>query len=82
MTFSNSEFSTQEIDHEALFKRLQAGHTLVTGNSRLTRVLAAQYSQWRINLGDKQWPSPEIFSWNVWLDKLWETASLQGTSGT
>lgn len=82
MTFSNSELSSMEIDHEELFKRLQAGYTLVTGNSRLTRVLTADYSQWRISLGDKQWPSPEIFSWNSWLDKLWEMASLQGIDGT
>lgn len=78
----NSSFPTQEIGHDALFKRLQPGHTLVTGNSRLSRVLAAQYSQWRISLGDRQWRSPAILSWNLWLAKLWETASLQGVDGT
>ena len=73
--------STQVLDYESLFVRLQAGHTLITGNSRLSRVLAAQYTQWRINLGDKQWQSPEITSWNLWLDKLWESAALQGVTG-
>jgi len=70
------------LDHEALFSRLQAGHTLITGNSRLTRVLTDQYNQWHINQGDRQWPSPAIFSWNLWLDRLWEEASLQGLAGT
>jgi len=74
--------STQVLDYESLFARLQAGHTLITGNSRLSRVLAAQYTQWRIKRGDKQWPSPEITSWNLWLDKLWESAALQGITGT
>lgn len=59
-----------------------AGHTLITGNSRLSRVLTGQYSQWRINQGDSQWQSPDILSWGLWLDALWETASLQGVDGT
>ncbi len=70
------------IDHEALFERLASGLTLVTGNSRLARVLAGQYGQWRITRGDRQWRSPDILSWNAWLDRLWETASLQGIEGT
>jgi probable DNA repair protein len=76
-----SGISTQILDHEMLFSRLQAGHTLITGNSRLSRVLSNQYGQWHIDKGDKQWPSPEIYSWGLWLDKLWETASLQGVKG-
>lgn len=74
--------STQMLDYQSLFTRLRAGHTLITGNSRLTRVLTTQYSQWRVNQGDRQWPSPKIASWNKWLEKLWETASLQGSPGT
>ncbi|MEE8495214.1 MAG: PD-(D/E)XK nuclease family protein [Xanthomonadales bacterium] len=86
MTVSNPnrcpDISIQVLNYESLFSRLQAGHTLITGNSRLSRVLAGQYSQWRINLGDHQWQSPAIVSWNLWLDQLWEAASLQGVAGT
>jgi probable DNA repair protein len=77
-----SGLSTQILDYESLFERLRAGNTLITGNSRLSRVLTGQYNQWRINRGDSQWQSPEIMSWNLWLDKLWETASLNGVAGT
>jgi probable DNA repair protein len=80
--FSGPDLSTQVLDYESLFSHLQAGHTLVTGNSRLSRVLTGQYSQWRINRGDKQWRSPHVLSWNLWLDNLWEAASLQGVDGT
>lgn len=73
---------SQVIDYTALFKRLQAGYQLITGNSRLTRVLTGQYNQWRIDQGDQQWPSPDILAWNLWLDKQWESASLQGVAGT
>lgn len=70
------------IGHESLFDRLSSGLTLVTGNSRLARILNSQYSQWRINRGDTQWQCPAIHSWEVWLGNLWEAASLQGIEGT
>ena len=89
MTVSDSDhstqiagFSTQILDYDELFQRLRAGNTLITANSRLSRVLTGKYNQWRIDQGDSQWPSPEIVSWNLWLEELWETASLQGSSGT
>lgn len=74
--------STQTLEYEALFTRLKAGHTLITGNSRLTRVLTHRYNQLRAAQGDRRWASPAIVSWNLWLDRYWETASLQGVNGT
>lgn len=82
MTPSHQPLPNLVLDHETLFQRLQAGHTLITGNSRLSRVLTGQYNQWHINQGNRQWQSPAIFSWNLWLDKLWEEASLQGLAET
>lgn len=89
MTLPDSKFSTQipdvstqAVDHEGLFARLKAGRTLITANSRLTRVLRDRYNHWRIQQGDRQWQSPDILSWNLWLDKLWERASLHGIAGT
>ena len=82
MTISKPDLPTQILNYTSLFRRLQTGHTLVTGNSRLSRVLTGRYSQWRIDQGDGQWPSPDLLSWSLWLDKLWETASLQGVDGT
>jgi len=70
------------IDHDTLFEQVSSGLTLVTANSRLARVLANQYGQWRIVRGDRQWQSPAIFSWDTWLEDLWEAASLQGVEGT
>jgi ATP-dependent helicase/nuclease subunit B len=81
-TTQNSGLSTQMLSYEDLFARLQSGHTLITGNSRLSRVLTGQYNQWRMNQGDLQWQSPDVISWNLWLDQLWETAGLQGITGT
>lgn len=89
MTNTRSDISThtqgllaQTLEYEALFARLKDGHTLITGNSRLSRVLTHRYGQWRVEQGDRQWSSPVIVSWNLWLDQFWETASLQGIAGT
>lgn len=64
-----------------LFSRLQGGHVLVTGNSRLARVLSGQYGQWRMRNGEQQWPSPAIRPWIAWLDILWEQAGLHAAEG-
>ncbi|MGD8346632.1 MAG: PD-(D/E)XK nuclease family protein [Lysobacterales bacterium] len=63
---------------EELFIRLSEGVLVVTGNSRLARVLSGQYSQWRMARGESQWRSPRILPWNAWLDDVWEQAGLQG----
>lgn len=82
MTLSTPELPCETIDYETLFNRLSSGLVLITANSRLARVLASQYGQWRINRGDCQWQSPVILSWDAWMGELWEAASLQGLEGT
>ncbi len=74
-------FLAETLSYESLFMRLQQGHVLVTANNRLARVLAAQYAQWRIQAGDMQWPSPEMYSWAVWSSRLWESAAMGGFAG-
>jgi probable DNA repair protein len=67
---------------EELFHRLCDGHLMVTGNSRLARVIGGQYSQWQQKRGERQWASPALLSWQAWLDRLWEEATLAGADGT
>lgn len=69
------------VDYHTLFTDLSSGLTLVTANSRLARVLASQYNQWKMDNGEQQWESPAILSWDAWLGGLWEAASLQGMEG-
>jgi probable DNA repair protein len=71
--------STVEV--HSLFSDLAGELTLVTGNSRLARVLGIQYGQWRLEGGDSQWQKPDILSWNAWLGRLWESAGLLGIEG-
>jgi len=65
-----------------LFQRLRDGHLLVTGNSRLARVLADRYDGWRAAAGDRQWPRAPILPWSAWLERLWQDAALAGVAGT
>ena len=71
MTHSRTEQTSVTLDYPQVYERLENGHVLVTGNSRLSRVIAGQYGQWRVNRGDELWPRPSIFSWNSWLESLW-----------
>jgi probable DNA repair protein len=73
---------TQTVNYTTVFSRLQSGHTVVTGNSRLARALTGQYNQWRIGRGDRQWQSPDCVPWSQWLGKLWEQAGLEAVTGT
>lgn len=82
MLETSPSYTQQTLDYDAIFSRLQSGHTLVTGNSRLSRILEGRYNQWRISRGDSQWPTADILSWNLWLDRLWVTATLAGAEGT
>jgi len=73
--------SAQTVGYEALFAKLRDGETLVTGNSRLARFVRERYNQWRAGQGARSWRSPVVVSWNAWLDRLWETASLHDCPG-
>ena len=73
MTVDSESIIDQVIDHDTLFERIRAGHTLVTGNTRLSRVITNQYNQWRMAQGDRQWPSPAIMPWTAWIGMLWES---------
>ncbi len=81
MTLSTPDIPAETLDRESLFERLAGVQTLVTANSRLARMLTAAYSQWRIARGDSQWRSPDVLSWEAWLDRLWETAGIEGAAG-
>jgi probable DNA repair protein len=70
--------STQMLDYAAVYARLRSGRTLVTANSRLTRVLTGRYNQWCVENGEMHWRSPDVCSWNQWINRLWDAATLMG----
>jgi len=71
----------QTLGYDALFAKLRDGETLVTGNSRLARVLRNRYNLWRAAEGARSWRSPVIVPWSGWIDRLWEMAGLNACPG-
>jgi len=67
---------------EELYLRMAEGASIVTGNSRLARVLDGEYAHWRERRGDRQWTTPDILSWKAWIERLWLETGLAGERGT
>ncbi len=53
-----------------LWQALDQGATLVTANARLARNYRIQFDSWQQASGKGVWPTAEIFSWPVWIDRL------------
>jgi ATP-dependent helicase/nuclease subunit B len=64
----------ETLSRSDLYKKLSQGTTLVTGNSRLAASLQQEFQQQAVSSGLQVWESPEIKSWNIWLEQCWEEA--------
>ena len=61
-----------------LHQKLANGATVVTGNSRLATSLQQEFQQQAVSSGLQVWESPEIVSWNIWLNQCWQEAVFDG----
>ncbi|HHJ80242.1 MAG TPA: PD-(D/E)XK nuclease family protein, partial [Candidatus Tenderia electrophaga] len=55
-----------------LMKKLAAGSTVLTVNSRLALHLHKDYQAWQQQQGQRCWPTPQIIPWNNWLQLQWQ----------
>ncbi|HMA66871.1 MAG TPA: hypothetical protein VKO20_03540, partial [Desulfosalsimonadaceae bacterium] len=62
----------QEISNKDLQGLLQKGAVLVAVNRRLARKAAAEYGEHMLAAGCSAWPSPEVYPYAVWLEKLYD----------
>ena len=53
-----------------LWQALDQGATLVTANARLARNYRIEFDSRQQASGKGVWPTAEIFSWPVWIDRL------------
>ncbi len=63
--------------YEWLPDALQGGSTVVTANRRLARTLRQEFAQQRLQAGELAWRSPDIHSWQDWLENLLQSAADQ-----
>ena len=61
--------------------RLAEGALLLTPHPRLARRLRAEYGRLQIQRKLAAWSSPQILTWNAWLDGCWETVLLRTGGG-
>ena len=54
---------------------LSQGYTCVTSTQRLSYHLQSQYAALQIEKGKQAWETPNILSWNRWLEESWEDLS-------
>jgi probable DNA repair protein len=53
---------------DLLLPEIAAGALAVTANKRLFRFLRKSYDQWMLDRGEQVWPTPQIYSYDAWLD--------------
>ncbi|MCH8074739.1 MAG: PD-(D/E)XK nuclease family protein [SAR324 cluster bacterium] len=77
--------SLVSIAPEAALQALSEGHTVVTANRRLVRMLRGQYDRAQAAGGAEAWAGADILSWEDWSRRCWEDgndlAALAGDAG-
>ncbi len=56
------------------------GAEIVTASRRLARELRHAYDEQQLLLGRESWHTPRIFSWEVWLDLLFDNVTVSAAS--
>lgn len=77
MSFDSPDVPDRVVDHDTVFRAVADGNVLVTANTRLSRSITNRYSQWRMERGDRQWQSPNVYPYATWLARLWDRALVQ-----
>jgi probable DNA repair protein len=67
------------LSRDEALEAARAGATLVTGDDRLARVLREAFNAKLIDEGAAAWLSPQIHSWSVWIDRLWQDLQYRST---
>jgi probable DNA repair protein len=57
---------------------LRCGGTVLASNARAARALERDFSDHQQALGHLAWVAPEIKTWQVWLDELWQRHLFSG----
>lgn len=66
---------------DSVFETLRSGATLLVASQRQARTLQIAYGRWIQQQGQSAWPSPDLLTWNAWLERCWSDlcASLPAT---
>ena len=60
------------VNHSELMERLSSDAVVITGNSRLSAYLIKSYDRWMLGKAVKAWETPNVLSWNAWLNRTFK----------
>jgi ATP-dependent helicase/nuclease subunit B len=61
--------------HDTVFGALRSGATLVVASQRQARTLQIAYGRRMQQEEQLAWPSPDLLTWNAWLERCWDEFS-------
>ena len=61
---------------DIVLNALADGTAVVTANARAARFLSLSYAERQRMAGRTVWPSPAIFDWDSWLNRLWQETAF------
>lgn len=67
--------------HDSVFEALISGATLLTASHRQARALQIAYGRRMQQQGRQTWPSPDLLTWNAWLERCWGELSAPVPTG-
>ena len=73
--------SLVSIPPESALQALSEGHTVVTANRRLVRMLRGQYDRAQAAGGAEAWAGADILSWEDWCRRGWEDGNDEAALG-
>ena len=56
---------------DSVFETLRSGATLLVASQRQARTLQIAYGRRIQQQGQSAWPSPDLLTWNAWLERCW-----------
>ncbi len=60
---------------DSIFEALRSGATLLVASQRQARTLQIAYGRRMQQEGKLAWPSPDLLTWNAWLERCWDELS-------
>lgn len=60
---------------DAVFESLRSGATLLAQSQRQVHTLQVAYGHRMQKEGRQAWPSPDLLTWNAWLERCWSESS-------
>lgn len=70
--------SPQRVTGAEIYRALDHGVTVITGNTRLAKSLRQAFERRAVDRGLQVWTTPDLLPWQAWLQRCWEEVAFTG----